>query len=177
MRRYVDCSRYDAGNVMKLGRRRSGMRVVQGFLALGLILVLAPGSVRAQAPLGPYGPFGPRPTVSPYLNLLRRDTPQVLNYYGLVRPQQQFNANLQNLYQQQSLITQQALAASEGGQLLPITGHQTRFLNQRHPYFGSGGGQAPANASTARPAMASPQFAGPRAPTSAGMVSRFSGAR
>ena len=51
-------------------------------------LGLAPAS--AQAPLGGYTqPYQPRPTFSPYLNLNRFGTAPGINYYGMVRPQQQ----------------------------------------------------------------------------------------
>lgn len=49
-------------------------------------LVLAAACLRTQAQNPPrYQPQ--RPTVSPYLNLLRNDTGPLPNYYSLVRPQ------------------------------------------------------------------------------------------
>lgn len=89
----------------------------------------------------------PRPTVSPYINLLRRGNSAV-TYYGIVRPQfdqQQFN---QQVVDQQAQLRQQIQAeqAQEAeGELgegsLRTTGHPTqvlsygRFFNNR----GSGG--------------------------------------
>src|SRR5262245_33245992 len=52
----------------------------------------APGSIGQP-------PFTSRPTVSPYLNLLRRGGSPALNYYTLVRPQNQFYQSLQQLQQ------------------------------------------------------------------------------
>ena len=68
------------------------------------------------------------PAVSPYLNLFRRDTLPAVNYYGIVRPQFEFNNSLQQL-QGQALQTRQEVNA-EAEQLAPSTGHPVQFQNQ-----------------------------------------------
>ncbi len=74
------------------------------------VVVLSASIVSAQSRPARYTPA--RPTVSPYLNLLRRDTGPVPNYYTLVRPQfQQMAINQQqqviNEFQGQELLNQQ----------------------------------------------------------------------
>jgi hypothetical protein len=62
---------------------------------------LGPGDAMAQRPQR-YQPA--RPTVSPYLNLLRQNNSALPNYYSLVRPDlQQYQVN----QQQQTLLLQQ----------------------------------------------------------------------
>jgi hypothetical protein len=125
-------------------------------------LVLSPGVLHAQ--LAPYtqpqtyNPYA-RPTISPYLNLVRPGANPALNYYGLVRPQIQTSRALQ-AFQQELLpvagglapAVEQAGVASN----LPTTGHKTSFYNYS-TYFptvtGSGaggtlGGTAPGNRPT-----------------------------
>src|SRR5262245_56181717 len=46
---------------------------------------------RNRSYMAPRSALSNRPTFSPYLNLLRQGDP-VLNYYGLVRPEQEFRA-------------------------------------------------------------------------------------
>ena len=123
---------------------------------------LSPGVLHAQ--LGPYSPpqtYNPyaRPTISPYLNMLRTNVNPALNYYGLVRPQMQTSRALQ-AFQQELLpvagglppAVEQASAASS---LLPTTGHRTSFYNYS-TYFpsstgttgGTLGGMTPGNRPT-----------------------------
>jgi hypothetical protein len=98
-------------------------------------LVLSPGVLHAQlAPYSPpqtYNPYA-RPTISPYLNLVR-PAPVALNYFGLVRPQIQTSRALQQF--QQELITvaggltpalEQAGTASNN---MLTTGHKAMFYN------------------------------------------------
>jgi hypothetical protein len=99
---------------------------------------IAQGQPRSYAPA--------QPTVSPYLNLLRRDTGPVTNYYTLVRPQQQqqaFNRQQQaNNQQQQSVLqtqqqgirtVQQGLLQVRQSQASP-TGRSGGFMNYSHYY-------------------------------------------
>lgn len=114
-------------------------------MAGGLVFALA-GVAAAQPPgLPPGGPgVAPGgPTFSPYLNLLRRNTPAYLNYYGLVRPQvnaQQAIMGLQqglaaNQYQTQQLQSNDAALAG--------TGHPSFFMNQSRYFMTNGGGGGP----------------------------------
>jgi hypothetical protein len=106
---------------------------------LGLLGFLAPAGAQAQPYIGPVGPpVNPyvRPPLSPYLNLLGGGNPAI-NYFGIVRPQQQFGLALGQL-QQQVLMNQTALA-SDAALAIPTTGHPTRFMNYSHYFFNQGG--------------------------------------
>jgi len=86
-------------------------------VALGLWASAA----QAQSPIG-----APPPPYSPYLNLVRPGVNPALNYYGLVRPQQDFARSMQSI-QGQLLNTQQAIADQASGDL--TTGHPIFFMN------------------------------------------------
>ncbi|HJS06116.1 MAG TPA: hypothetical protein VJ809_00605 [Pirellulales bacterium] len=126
------------------------MRVSTLSLILGAAIVFLPMAARAQGRPGQYAPS--RPTVSPYLNLLRRDAGPVTNYYTQVRPQQQQQAINQqqrsiNLQQQSLLQTQQQGLRTVQEGLLQIrqpevnpTGTGGGFMNFSHFYsFGRPG--------------------------------------
>src|SRR4051812_18227610 len=86
-----------------------------GFSALLTLVVrgLVPDDASAQI-IGPRaGGIPSGPTVSPYLNLLRPGNSPALNYYGLVRPQFQTNADLLGLQQRMNLSPGQRLPGSE----------------------------------------------------------------
>ncbi len=113
------------------------------------------GSANAQGyyPGGSYNP-GSRPAYSPYLNLLRPDSALVNNYFGLVRPQINFQNSLLQLDAQQALSANQQAAAQEN-QALPPTGHASRFMTQSRYFLtngaagiGTGGGTVGGNAGT-----------------------------
>src|SRR5438046_1979001 len=75
-----------------------------------IVLGLSASTARAQSPQSPQSPIGaPPPPYSPYLNLLRPGANPAINYYGLVRPQQDFARSMQSI-QGQLLNTQQAIA-------------------------------------------------------------------
>ena len=102
-------------------------------MAIGL-LVLSAGPVRGQ---GPYvrpqtGPLS-RPALSPYLNLLRSGSPAV-NYYGLVRPQQEFGNSIQEI-QNEMHAPLTAQTSPNSGTNLPITGHPSRFFSHGSYFF------------------------------------------
>ncbi len=90
-------------------------------------------------------PFN-RPTVSPYLNMLRGSsgTNAAVNYYGAVRPQQQFYAQNENLTQGLNQLQMQQNQPGQGDgrdnqnsirkYRMGITGHATSFMS-----FGAGG--------------------------------------
>lgn len=95
-----------------------------------LALAATPAELLAQRPQR-YRPA--RPTVSPYLNLLRNNVSPLPNYYSLVRPQQyQLEVNRQ----QQALQLQQntAIRQLQTGLLRtqttgPVTGSSSWFQN------------------------------------------------
>jgi hypothetical protein len=92
---------------------------------------------------GGSNPYNPKPTVSPYLNLLQNNNGNGLNlpqYQTLVRPfldQQAFNnqssADAQRLNRQVNALQSQTSNAAPGR----ATGHGTRFMNYSH-YYGLG---------------------------------------
>ena len=106
--------------------------------ALGYTFFGATREAQAQYVRPAVSPYA-RPAVSPYLNLLRSGNPAV-NYYGLVRPQQDTISSLQQLQQQADYG--QGLGGDNTA-TLPTTGHAARFGNYSH-YFG-GVNQAPLN--------------------------------
>lgn len=76
-----------------------------------------------------------RPTVSPYLNLMRGGLPAV-NYYGLVRPQielEQSMLQIQQLQQVQSGMLNSPLGQQPTVTPL-VTGHGASFFNTSHYY-------------------------------------------
>lgn len=111
-----------------------------------LVAASAAGEATAQViSQGPYvrpQQFNPyrRPTLTPYLNLARGGNPAI-NYYGLVRPQFETQAQLSQL-QQQSLDQQGQLSAQQGQMnQIPITGRAAGF--QTHSgYFQNWNGRA-----------------------------------
>jgi len=80
----------------------------------------------------------PRPTISPYANLMGSNQGVLPNYYSLVRPQLQQQATNQ---QQQSLIRQNVSSIQELSRrapdvapAMPQSGVHTEFMNH-HAYF------------------------------------------
>ena len=102
-------------------------------VALPLVVLLAGLGVTAataQPPPAPGGGPAVQPPFSPYLNLLRQGSSPAANYFGLVRPQQQFAGSLQGLQQ----TTAQLGATAAGSDQLPNTGVGFGFQTQRS-YF------------------------------------------
>jgi hypothetical protein len=108
-------------------------------------LALGSGAAQAQVPYSQPQLSNPyqRPTISPYLNMLRPNVNPALNYYGLVRPQLQTTRTLQT-FQQELQTVAGALAPTTqlGTQAdnLPTTGHRTTFYNYGTYFPGAGGG-------------------------------------
>lgn len=108
---------------------------------LPIALVLTVGAISAQEAAAQHprrsDPYS-RPVLSPYLNLLRRDSSVTENYFMLVRPQIRYN---ETLNQQQREITAlnrniQNLESIVPGEQQPLrgTGHPSAFLNFSHFY-------------------------------------------
>jgi hypothetical protein len=108
------------------------MRRTASALLPGIALLLAAAPARAQYPGAP-------PQVSPYLNLVRGGSPGI-NYYGLIRPQQQLQMGLQNV--QAALINEQQFAgAQEALATQPvITGNYATYQTQNRYFMTRGGG-------------------------------------
>jgi hypothetical protein len=132
----------------------SAIRVLTVVMA-GAGFVLTAGRASAQGPL-PGSVPGPvaRPQFSPYLNLLRRETPAAINYFGLVRPQLATRAAFQSVQLQLGTIQQQQTAAGTAAADLPVTGQTVVFLNTGGYFLNLGAG-APGT-SPGQPAGPSP---------------------
>jgi hypothetical protein len=124
---------------------------------LGLLIAVA--SATAQPPGGVRTPD----PFSPYLNLTRQGATPAVNYYGLVRPQNQFSNAIQDLQRQIASNPYSAEAVSD--QSL-VTGHAFGFQNQgayfQNQFMGGGfGGGNPSSASRSMPGGAfGPQTSG-----------------
>jgi hypothetical protein len=138
--------------------------IASGVLAVAAVCGSV-GTVAAQPP-SPIGAVA-QPTFSPYLNLLRRENPTYLNYYGLVRPQQDFRQSLLTLRQDVNTYQSQVQSLSSGQTGLPQTGHRTSFLNTMGYFMTMSGGPGnrqgiPAATGPSGPAAAAGQMPAPR---------------
>jgi hypothetical protein len=124
------------------------------FASCSLLFFLAAASAQAQVVLQQYQP---RPTVSPYLNMLRGGN-AAINYYGVIRPQMQTAQMLQQLQQQQLVLpaarVNVPLTDEDLNLGVPTTGHPVQFMNygQFFPQGGSRTGTGAAMRGTATPA-------------------------
>jgi hypothetical protein len=76
-----------------------------------------------------------RPTVSPYLNLLNNNNPNVTNYQSLVRPQvNQARVNSNQAAQINRLQAKPPKSGNAGNESLRSTGHQATWNNYSHYY-------------------------------------------
>jgi len=109
--------------------------------ALGMTWLAGWGPANAQPPGAPRGPY------SPYLNLARPGNPAI-NYYGLVRPEQEFRSGIAGLRNQVGALNQEVNAMRPGATAPLQTGHPVAFMNYSHYYSGfrgrAGGGAQPA---------------------------------
>jgi hypothetical protein len=102
-----------------------GLAVLAGWLGV------LPGNLWAQYQISPYSsPY------SPYLNLLRSGGSVTSNYYGLVRPQIQNDANLQQLQRQIQVGQQNAVVQTVDTGV--ITGQLAGFQTQGAYFRGAG---------------------------------------
>jgi hypothetical protein len=117
-------------------RRTFGRVVAVALLATGTL-----GSAAMAQPPFPGGGGGPgvSPPFSPYLNLLRRDNPTYLNYFGLVQPQQNFQQSIQMLNQNVMGATMAANQATTTNGLAG-TGHAAYFMNTQGYFLTVGAG-------------------------------------
>ena len=81
-----------------------------------------------------------RPTVSPYVNLLRQGNSPTLNYYGLVRPEVNSRQEAQALQSATSANQRTIGDLLNGGGALPSTGTASGFLTHRSYFMTQGGG-------------------------------------
>lgn len=123
---------------------------------LTLVFVAAGLQVGSQQAMAQFGgdrirrPLG-RPTVSPYVNLLRGgNSNSVLNYYGSVRPQQQFYSQDERLSDNVNDLKQQGYRRQQWNRQdgnksfrryrMGITGHSAGFMTIGRGGPGAGGG-------------------------------------
>lgn len=108
------------------------------------VLVFECSSAQAQYGGGIYrggvNPYNPRPTVSPYLNLLQNNQ-NLPQYQTLVRPfleQQSINdinqRDSQMMRRQINTLQGRSAGAGAGASPMRSTGHPTRFMNYSHYY-------------------------------------------
>jgi len=110
------------------------IRIIAFVVTSWIILLVGVGTVGAQ---GPYvrpqtSPYA-RPALSPYLNLLHGGSPAI-NYYGLVRPQEEFSTSIQGI-QNEIHATQSELVNASTSAALPVTGHRTQFFSHGGYFF------------------------------------------
>ncbi len=131
------------------------IRLLGPVALLGLSLVFV-GPALGQVPQGG-SPNVPQtgPTVSPYLNLLRRGNSAGVNYYGIVRPQMDFRNSLRSQQQATNAGLQALAAANDPMTGLPVSGHIAVFQNTGGYFLNSYGGMVPGSMSgPPRPANA-----------------------
>jgi hypothetical protein len=118
------------------------------FVAMVLVLGVCVKPAQGQPQIGSYTrpQVNPHPTVSPFLNLTRGGNAAV-NYYGIIRPQQQTQRQIHHLQHEfQGIQATETLPAQEGADPATRTGRPIGgFFNYSHyyPLYGRGGaGQA-----------------------------------
>jgi hypothetical protein len=116
----------------------------------GLLLLLAGGQAEAQILTRPLNPYT-RPPVSPYLNLIRGGNPAI-NYYGLVRPELDSIAAMQQLGQQAYAPLPPVVPTAS----VVATGHPAVFMNFSHYYYQNLGQTTPAGGRTLNTGPISP---------------------
>src|SRR5712692_8216297 len=109
------------------------------FTVVGFLFMQGAQQAWAQNPFARPGmsPYT-RPAYSPYLNLNRFGSSAAQNYYGIVRPELQANAELLQL-QQRLGAQQQAITSLQYSEFQ--TGHGAGFMTH-HRFFMTGFGQA-----------------------------------
>jgi hypothetical protein len=117
--------------------------IAAGILAVGFLLGMCQSRSQAQYPYSPYSPYSPyayggysRPTLSPYLNLVRGGN-RAANYFLGVVPEidrrnqyPQFSSQIQDLERRANNLA----STEESPPQLQETGHAAQFGNLS-PYF------------------------------------------
>lgn len=83
------------------------------------------------------------PTVSPYLNLLRAGNSATQNYYGLVRPQQNFRGDITGLQSDLQSVGS-GVSNFNRQQETTQTGHRSGFMTHGNNFMNLGAGAASA---------------------------------
>jgi hypothetical protein len=103
-----------------------GLAFVSGICFSPAAFAQYPGQPRATAS---------SPAYSPYLNLLRPGN-SAINYYGLVRPQIDFQNQVGALQQQYGALNRDINAAADQPTAPPTTGHAASFMSYSRYYPG-----------------------------------------
>jgi hypothetical protein len=135
---------------------RKGLNVKRLFsssaLAIAVFVAASHQEARAQnAPYSPYaqpnfGGYYSRPTVSPYLNIIRGNNPAINYFTGTIPEREnrvrfnQVNTDIQNLERRAG--TAAPTSTDELVPSLPETGHLVQFMNM-NPYYSFGPGFNP----------------------------------
>lgn len=123
------------------------MMCIRFLTGAALAILILSSNASAQPPL-PFSPAPRPPAFSPYLNLVRRDAPPGINYFGIVRPQLATQNSLTLLQQQVAAgqqLQQQMAGQSVVNSALPETGQQTFFMNTGGYFLNSRAGYVPSN--------------------------------
>jgi hypothetical protein len=105
-------------------------------MTLALTVLMGTMATQARAQYGrpyPGTPGALRPAYSPYLNLARPGNAAV-NYYGLVRPQIDFNNAIGDIQQDLNTLAQPVDPTGRDLAGFPATGHPVQFMNYTHYY-------------------------------------------
>jgi hypothetical protein len=108
------------------------------FLVAGVGLLGAAGLASAQLQQIQQGNPYYRPPVSPYLNIVGQNNPAI-NYFGIVKPQMDFNRQIQNLQYQQGVYAMKTqlgvpIEDDDPTAYYTVTGHPAMFGNLSHYY-------------------------------------------
>ena len=139
---------------------------MKGWRTAIVLMIAGTGVASTASAQDPYTPYRPAtPTISPWLNMFRRDPGPLDNYHTFVQPRIQAQ---QTLRQQEAAIQRnQAAIGSVNEQLTQIeaqretsirpTGSASTFMNYSHYYGGRGAtGQPPPKATSGRQSWSPP---------------------
>jgi hypothetical protein len=133
------------------------MRSINWVTAVAVLALTATHAQSGRAQGRPAGGVN-TPTISPYLNLARPGASPAINYYGLVRPQQDFARSIYGLQLQGQLQQQNLSELQAGGGLVQPTGHTIDFLNYGGYFLSTGSGRPLGN--TLAPPRVTPGIGG-----------------
>ena len=97
------------------------------------------GSPGASPTIGGIGSAPSAGGFSPYLNLTRGGNSAAVNYYGIVRPQINFQNSIQSIQQQQQQGSGNGMEADDPTMPFMVLGTRARFLNTSGYFLNLGG--------------------------------------
>src|SRR5262245_3364243 len=114
-------------------RGGDAMRAYLSIGLCGLAYFVAAGTASAQFDRNFFynrSLYNNRPAFSPYLNLLRPGTNPAINFYGLVRPQQEFRSGINNLQSDIQGVGAAVARMNYQDNAIHETGHAAGFMTQ-----------------------------------------------